>query len=75
MDEENKVSYMRFMLRTKCLTRDVEKYLGQLGVECVDEGGPFEAFGITAQAPKVLRHIQSSGEIIGADTNCPPTGK
>lgn len=75
MKSDTQLSYIRFLLRTEHLTKDTERYLEMLGVECIDDGGPFEAFGISAQVPKVLQHIQTSGNVANAEAVEPPSGK
>lgn len=71
-------SYVRFSLRTESLTEICRKRLEKNGVACVEEGHPFEAYGIiddTAIWPSLIRQLKHDPDIQDLELGEPPSSK
>lgn len=72
--EAQHYSYLRFTLRTPHLCDACKNQLEALGVECLDEGADFEAYGIVAdeQNSDKLRVVP---DVVRVETSAPPCSK
>ncbi len=71
--DEPRYQYLRFELTTEDLLDECRARLEQLGVECVQEGGAHEAFGIVDESLS-MEALDRLPAISSVAFNAPPTG-
>ena len=72
--EEGKLKYFRFVLQTPRLPLSTRKALAKLGVDPIEEGGAYEAYGIVEESRFIPRLVLALDNVLAADPCDPPTG-
>ncbi len=68
-------TYIRLHLASRALDTQARQVLEMLGVECLDDGGEYEAYGIVDANRSVLDLIKKLPGIDCIDLESPPSGK
>ena len=64
--------YVCFHLKNEALTDPCRKRLESRGVECLEQGGPHEAYGIVGLSSDRLNRLFTDPEISWVETREPP---
>lgn len=75
VSHKNTFRYVRFGLSTNTLVPETQKLLEMLGVECLEEGGPGEAYGIIVANEHALVFLERVTGVIDATLQDPPCSK
>jgi hypothetical protein len=74
--EENlPLEYIRLILSTPFLRRELKEQLKHLGVECLEEGAPYEAYGIVRQCEKITAGLETLEQVLAVEEQEPPCSK
>ncbi len=73
--EEDSFVYLRFSLTTSELTSYCRIQLEGLGLECLDDGAPYEAYGVVSRNLYSLRLFALVPEILAVEEGTPPCCK
>jgi len=74
INQETQYKYLRFHLLTEDLEEECRVRLEQLGIECVQEGGAHEAFGIIDASTSDVAVTQTVPEVEAVEFGAPPVG-
>lgn len=69
------VKYFRFELKTQRLPLTTRRVLARFGVDSLEEGGDFEAYGIANPYTFPLERIRELENIVGVEPGEPPCSK
>lgn len=72
---EQKNTYIRLLLSTPFLRPSLRMDLESLGVNCLEEGGAYEAYGIVDNLRQILRVILGLREVLAVEVGEPSGGK
>jgi hypothetical protein len=66
--------YVKLNLRSRVLNGEARSLLESVGVECLDQGGDFEAYGIVPSEKIILNLLSHMPGIRSAEIAEPPVG-
>ncbi len=67
--------YVRLGLAVERLTPPLERRLAALGLECIEAGTPFEAYGIVRNSARSIARLLNDDAVQAVDVEEPPAGK
>jgi len=67
--------YIRLTLKTESLSEVCEHRLEKLGVECLQDAGPYEAYGIIADDKYLQQAVLKDPQVLWVGRQDPPSGK
>ncbi|MCA9715097.1 MAG: hypothetical protein H6713_10555 [Myxococcales bacterium] len=74
INQETQYTYLRFKLLTKGLEDECRVRLELLGIECVQEGGAHEAYGIIDASTPLIEFAASDPDVEDVQIGAPPVG-
>ncbi|MFN8392102.1 MAG: hypothetical protein U0136_17555 [Bdellovibrionota bacterium] len=61
-------TYVRLVLSTPFLRRELREHLDALGVECLEEGAAYEAFGLVEECERLMRALEKIDQVLAVET-------
>lgn len=72
--EDKEYTYLSFHLTTKALEDECRLHLEEMGIECVQDGGPYQAYGIVEASTDYAGFEACHEAIRSVAIGAPPSG-
>ena len=73
--EEIRYAYIRLVLSTPFLKAELRGRLQEFGIECLEEGAPYEAFGIVSETQQMIAILDRVEEVLAVERGEPACSK
>jgi len=73
--EEIRYAYIRLVLSTPFLKAELRGRLQEFGIECLEEGAPYEAYGIVSETRQMVAILDRIEEVLAVERGEPPCSK
>ncbi len=75
LPEQIRYSYIRLTLQTPLLSSELRARLERIGIECLEEGALYEAYGIISETMPMLAALEQIEQVLAVERNEPPCTK
>lgn len=73
--EESDLCYVRVAITKEYLSEEDESRLGNLGIDCLSDAGPYEIYGVVANSARALARVLNDEVVRAVDLEEPPCCK